>query len=218
VTDPASRVFLFGAGGHAKVVIDVLRAQGVEVEACLSPDAPAGELLDGVPVLDEISGLEALLAAGRRVAFVAIGDNSVRMRVATRARARGLTLINAVSPSAIVAPDVKFGSGILVVHGAVINAATVIGDDAIVNTAASIDHDGLIGRGAHIAPGSHLAGNVTVGDGAFLGIGTVVIPGRLIGDRAVLGAGSVVIRDIAAGRRAWGNPAREQIFEGGQPT
>jgi UDP-perosamine 4-acetyltransferase len=218
VTDHASRVFLFGAGGHAKVVIDVLRAQGVEVEACLSPGAPAGEMLAGIPVLDETTGLERLLAAGHRTAFVAIGDNSVRMRVATRARARGVTLINAVSPSAIVAPDVTFGSGILIVHGAVINAATVIGDDAIVNTAASIDHDGSLGRGVHVAPGSHLAGNVTVGDGAFLGIGTIVIPGRFIGENAVVGAGSVVIRDIAAGKRAWGNPAREQNTGGGQPT
>ncbi|MCU1527035.1 MAG: perB [Frondihabitans sp.] len=208
----SKEVFLFGAGGHAKVVIDVLRRQGVHVVACLEPE-PRVDSVGGIPVLIESTGLPQLRADGHDRAFVAIGDNHLRRRIATRARAEGLELINAISPLAIVAPDVELGTGILIVHGAIVNAASRIGDDTIVNTGATVDHDARIGAGVHIAPGSHLAGNVTVGSMAMLGIGTAVIPGITIGDEAVVGAGSVVIRDITTATRVWGNPAREQAPE-----
>jgi UDP-perosamine 4-acetyltransferase len=208
-----AEVFLFGAGGHAKVVIDVLRRQGAHVVACLERE-PHTDAVDGVPVLIESTGLPQLRADGHRSAFVAIGDNQLRRRIATRARDDGLELINAISPLAIVAPDVTLGTGILIVHGAIVNAGSSIGDDTIINTGATIDHDARIGVGVHVAPGSHLAGNVTVGSMVMLGIGTAVIPGITIGDEAVIGAGSVVIRDITTAARAWGNPAREQASEG----
>ncbi len=201
-----ARVGVFGAGGHAKVVIDVLRSAGAEVVACLVPGG-SGEFC-GVPVIDEADGVATVFADGSVLAFVAIGDNAARRGLAGRLRRRGLAFANAVSPSAYLAADVALGTGILIGPNAAINTATVLGDDVIVNTGATVDHDNVIGDGVHIAPGSHLAGTVTVGDGAFLGIGTSVIPGIRIGAGAILGAGSVVIRDVPAGARAWGNPAR----------
>jgi UDP-perosamine 4-acetyltransferase len=200
-------VFLFGAGGHAKVVVDVLRRQGIGVVACLEPH-PGIDALDGIPVLPEEEGLARLRAQGHERAFVAIGDNALRRRIAARARENGLTLINAISPTAIVAPDVHLGSGILLVHGAIVNAASRLGDDVIVNTGATVDHDNVLGDGAHVAPGCHLAGTVTVGSRTMIGVGTIVIPGMTIGDDVVVGAGSVVVRDLPTGVRAWGNPAR----------
>jgi UDP-perosamine 4-acetyltransferase len=71
-----------------------------------------------------------------------------------------------------------------------------------------VDHDCLIETGAHIGPGSALAGNVEVGREAFLGAGTCVVPGVRIGCRAIIGAGSVVIRDIPDDVTAMGVPAR----------
>lgn len=208
-----SEVVVFGAGGHAKVVADVLRSAGVVVRAFLA--ASANESIGGVPVLDESTAVEEMAVVGELPgAFVAIGDNSVRTRVAARVRERGFSLVNAISPTAYLAHDVVLGTGILIAPQAAINAASVIGDDVIINTGATVDHDNTISTGAHIAPGSHLAGNVSVGERSFLGVGTAVIPGITIGADAVVGAGSVVIRDIPSHARAWGNPAREK---GSQP-
>lgn len=201
-------VIVFGAGGHAKVAIDVLLSAGRPVVACITPDG--GGALAGIPILSESSGLPDLLAKGYRAAFVAIGDNRIRRREAIRLRLNGLQLVNAVSPRAYIAENVWFGTGILVMHGVVINSGSRIDDDAIINTASSVDHDNRIGAGVHIAPGSHLAGTVTVADGAFIGIGSVVLPGLTIGRGAVVGAGSVVVEDVAEYHRAWGNPARDK--------
>lgn len=184
--------------------------------ACLVPGAASGSSVSGVPVRDEVTALGDLLRLPSVRGFVAIGDNAARVRVSASLRQRGLLLATAISPNAYVAPDVAVGTGVLIVHGAVVNAGTRIGDDAIVNTGATVDHDGLIGNGAHIAPGCHLAGNVTVGRLSFLGVGTVVIPGIEIGSESTLGAGSVVIRDLGDNRMAWGNPAHHHEREAGQ--
>jgi UDP-perosamine 4-acetyltransferase len=198
-------VVILGAGGHAKVVIDVFRSAGIRVEKCLVPGG-SGQI-SGVPISDEAEGIEALSAARSR-AFIAIGDNSVRLRLGRSLRERGIRFANAISPSAYLASDVRLGTGILIAPQVVVNAASDIGDDVILNTSCSIDHDSVIASGAHVAPGSHLAGNVHLGERSFLGVGTSVIPGISIGAGATVGAGSVVIRDIPADARAWGNPAR----------
>lgn len=210
-----SEVVVFGAGGHAKVVADVLRSAGIAVRAFLASEAHG--TIDGVPVLDEeteLEGFARLPEAERPGAFVAIGDNAARSRVSAHARERGFCLVNAISPSAYLAADVTLGTGILIAPMVAINAASVIGDDVIINTGATVDHDNVIGDGAHVAPGTHLAGNVSVGERVFIGVGTAVIPRISIGADAIVGAGSVVIRDIPSRTRAWGNPAREK---GSQP-
>lgn len=49
---------------------------------------------------------------------------------------------------------------------------------------------------------------VRIGAQVWIGGGTILLPGVTIGDGAIVGAGSVVTRDVAAGARVAGNPAR----------
>jgi UDP-perosamine 4-acetyltransferase len=200
-------VIVLGAGGHAKVVIEILQANGEKVDYCVrGPQGP--ETCAGIAVLEGDRNLPLLRRRGYCRAFVAIGSNSIRQRVADVVRRAGYQLINAISPHAIISPSVRLGEGIAVMAGTVINAASVIEDLVIVNTGATIDHDCRIGCGVHIAPQCALAGNVTVGEGAFLGTGAKAIPGVQIGRRATVGAGAVVIRNIPDGAVAVGVPAR----------
>lgn len=199
-------VVILGAGGHAKVVIDVFRSAGIRVERCLVPGG-SGEI-SGIPIVDEAEGLDELRSARSHRAFIAVGDNDVRHRLGRELRSAGVEFANAISPSAYLAADVVLGTGILIAPQVVVNAASVIGNDVILNTSSSVDHDSRIGAAAHIAPGSHLAGSVQIGERSFVGVGTSVIPGISIGAGATVGAGSVVIRDIPDNAHAWGNPAR----------
>lgn len=203
----AGPVIVLGAGGHAKVVIELLRASGHEVFGVLDAD-PAPRTVVGATVVGDDSRLESLKAEGVTHAFIAIGDNGLRLRLGRKAQKAGFELVNAVSPFARVSPSVRLGAGIAIMAGAVINAESDIRDLAIINTGAVIDHDGLICEAAHVAPGCVLAGDVTVGQRAFLGVGTSVIPGRRIGEDVVIGAGACVVHDIAAGSLAMGVPAR----------
>ena len=200
-------VMVIGAGGHARVAIDVLRANGYEVIGCLSRDGTPGTVVD-VPVLGPDSELEQRIGAGQRHVFVGIGDNASRLSVARRVRTAGGVLVTAVSEHAVVSTSVLVGAGTLVMPGAIVNAGTVLGEVVIVNTNASVDHDCSVREGAHIAPGVAVAGGVTIGECALLGIGSCVVPGIVVGDYAVVGAGAAVVRDVAAGSTVVGVPAR----------
>lgn len=200
-------VVIVGAGGHAKVCIELLRAMGTPVACCIGGE-DSGESCLGVPVFKGDDHLARLRQEGHAFAFVAIGSNALRQRLASAAKALGYELVNAISPTAVVSPSVRLGKGIAIMAGAVVNADTSIADLAIINTSASVDHDGDIGEAAHIAPQCGLAGNVTVAARAFLGVGCKVIPGVSIGTDVVAGAGSVIISDIASNTRIAGVPAK----------
>jgi UDP-perosamine 4-acetyltransferase len=204
----AKAVVIIGSGGHAKVVIELIRAEGkYQIKGCTGL-GESGFVLGDVPMLGTDNVLPALLAKGAKKAFVAIGDNHLRLRLLAKVSEMGFEPINAVSPNAVVSPSATLGRGIAIMAGVIINASAEIGDGAIINTNAGIDHDCRIGRGAHIGPGSALAGKVQIGCESFLGAGTCVIPGVSIGSRAIVGAGSVVVQDIPDGMTAMGVPAR----------
>jgi len=177
---------------------------GVEVAFCVG--VGQAENCIGVPVLRGDEHLARLRADDFGRAFVAVGNNTVRRRIAALLKVQGYQLVNAISPHAVVSPTAKLGEGIAIMAGAVINADAAIGALSIVNTGACIDHDCRIGVAVHIAPTCGLAGNVTVGEGSFLGVGCRVIPEVCIGSEVVLGAGSVVIRNVPDNFRGAGVP------------
>lgn len=203
----SSAIIMIGAGGHAKVCIELFQAMGEEVAYCVGGENSPTACID-VPVLSGDANLIRLREAGYSRLFVAIGSNRHRERLATFAMEQGYQLVNAISPQAIISPTAKFGSGIAVMAGAVINAETTIADLAIINTGATVDHDCRIGKAVHIAPQCGLAGNVTVGNLSFLGIGCKVIPDIEIGEQVTIGAGGIVISPVESGATAIGVPAR----------
>lgn len=209
-----SEVLVLGAGGHARVCIEVLTGAGHRVIGCISRDARALVSLP-VPVLGGDEELEARIGAGQHHVFLAVGDNRARLALADRVIAAGGTLVTAVSPHAVCSPDAVLGAGTVMMPGAVVNAGTVIGAVGIVNTNASVDHDCTVGDGVHVAPGVAIAGGVTLGRGAFVGIGACVIPGVRIGEHATVGAGAAVIGDVEARTTVAGVPARLLAAEAG---
>lgn len=200
-------IVMVGAGGHAKVCIELLQAMGQRVAYCIGAPDSSGTCL-GVPVLPGDEHLARLREQGYARAFIAIGSNRLRARLGAAARTLGFELVSAVSPRAVVSPSARIGAGVAVMAGAVINADATIGELSIINTGATVDHDCRLGAAVHIAPQCALAGNVSVGDTSFLGVGSRVIPDLRIGAQVMVGAGAVVIADIADGSTVVGVPAR----------
>jgi UDP-perosamine 4-acetyltransferase len=203
----AEPVLVVGAGGHAKVVIELIRAGGGQVAALVDADPTPRQVL-GCAVVGADEALARLRAEGLSRAFVALGDNRLRARLAQRLRELDFVLVNAVSPGAHISPSARIGAGVAVMAGAAVNAEARIEDLVIVNTCAAVDHDVRLGEACHVGPGSTLAGEVKVGRLAFVGAGATLIPGVSVGDGAVIGAGACVVSDIEAGVLAVGAPAR----------
>lgn len=183
-------VIIFGGGGHAKVICDVIERNGEDrIVGIVSND---GKSFWEIPWLgndDEIDELKQIYPTCR--AFVAIGDNWLRHQLVEKLVAAGWILCNVISKDATIScraviPD---GQNIVIMPGAVINCDAVIGRGSIVNTNASVDHETVIGEFSHIAPGCALSGKAGVGDLTMVGIGARVKDYVKVGSRVTIGGG-----------------------------
>ncbi|MBI4538157.1 MAG: acetyltransferase [Gemmatimonadetes bacterium] len=207
------RVIGIGAGGHAKVVMEILRLTGGhELVGLLDAKRELwGTAVMGVPVLGDDSLLCELHGQGLRHAFIGVGttgDTKTRRRLYEEARRQGFEMVAAVHPRAVIASSARLGAGPTIMAGAVINADTWLGANVIVNTGAIVEHDCVVGDHVHIATGACLAGAVRVGTGAHVGLGASVRQGIRIGENAVVGAGAAVVDDVPDGVVVAGVPAR----------
>lgn len=192
-------MILFGASGHAKVILDILFANHIEVDKIVD-DAPPVDEIFGIPVE---RCLENYPEHSRAV--IAIGSNATRKKFALK---YPLQYITAVHPSTTVSPFSEVGPGTVIMAHAVVNPAAVIGQHCIINTAAVVEHDCVLEDYVHVSPNAALAGNVQVGEGSHIGIGACVIQGITIGKWCTIGAGAVIIHNVPDGVTVVGNPGR----------
>ena len=201
-------IILLGAGGHAAVIIDILKAQIAKGEKIkikgLLDDSNKKECM-GYPILG--STLEANEFNEENTYFIiAIGSNQVRYNLSEKYG--HLKFFTAIHPSAIIGSQVAIGDGTVVMPNAVINANSQIGQHVIINTGAIVEHDNLIGDYVHLSPRATLCGGVTVGQMTHVGAGATVIQGKVIGKNSIIGAGATVITDIPDEVVAVGTPAQ----------
>lgn len=207
------RVIGIGAGGHAKILVEVLRETGGYDLVGFTDQRPdlKGKRLLGVPILGDDSLLPLLRNEGVDTAFVGVGatrDVSLRKKLYELATGCGFEMITLVHSRAYVAASARLGRGVAVLPGAVVNTDVVLGHNVTVYSGAIIEHDSVIGDHVHLSPGAHVAGGVHIEAEAFVGIAASIIQGIRIGAGSVIGAGAAVIRDIPAGSTAVGVPAR----------
>lgn len=194
-------MILFGASGHAKVILEILEETG-HSSFVLWDDA-AKPPLWGIPV--EQPGAQPFPENPEMV--IAIGVNRIRKKVAARFGGK-TSFATAIHPKTAISKRATIGEGTVVMAGVTINADTQIGKHCIINTNASVDHDCVVGDYVHISPNSSLCGGVMVGEGSHIGAGSTVIPGIRIGRWCTIGAGAVIILDVPDGATVVGNPGK----------
>jgi sugar O-acyltransferase (sialic acid O-acetyltransferase NeuD family) len=198
----ATPVVVLGGGGHARVLVDLMRLAGNLFPIGAVDDAPSCDEVLGVPVI----GSSARLAEVRDAGFehAALGIGSVRNHANRRAYwdklvAAGFELPNLIHPRAMLEPSVKMGAGNQIFAGAVIGSAAVLGDNTIINSGTVVSHDCVIGSQTHISPGAILAGGVHVGENSLIGMGVTIYLGVKIGRDVVIANGSQNIKDVPDG-------------------
>jgi sugar O-acyltransferase (sialic acid O-acetyltransferase NeuD family) len=205
---------IFGGGGHAKVLVESLRAGN---SACplviLDQDASrwGQEVLD-VAIRGDDSLLPQLIADGAKFFVVGVGgvgDNGPRRRLFEHGISMGLEPLTIKHPSSVCSQWAKVGAGCQLLPGCIVNAGSELGRNVIVNSGAIVEHDCRIGDHVHIASGAVLASTVTVGAGAHIGCGAAIRQLISVGEGATVAAGAVVIKDVRPHAMVAGVPARQ---------
>ena len=199
-------LYVFGAGGHGKVVAEAAQATR-RVHGFLDDDARLwGREWQGLPVLGGLDALP-LLEEDAEVAL-GVGENGHRSDLGRALLARGRRLAVVVHPTAVVAHGARMGEGTYVGPLAVLHTDAQVGRGVMVNSAAVVEHDARLGDWVHVSPRAALGGGVRVGEGAHIGMGAVVLPGLTVGPWATLGAGAVLTHALPGGVVGIGVPAR----------
>lgn len=194
--------FIFGAGGHGKVIAELIQGDNFKVEAFID-DCPKSKLLNSIPVFSS-SFLET--NDMKLSVIIAVGDNLTRKDISKRLRNN--IFFSCYHKNALLSPSITIGEGTVVMPNSVINSNATIGKHVIINTASIVEHDCNIENFVHISPRATLLGGVTVGEGTHIGSGVIILPGITIGKWCVIGAGSVILNDIPDGSIVVGNPGK----------
>lgn len=193
-------MIIYGASGHAKVIVDIAKSNGVPLDYILDDDREKLEILEYsvhhtfTPAMEDLE------------VVIAIGNNHTRKKVANHISNNFCKPM--IHSSVILGENVKIGEGTVIMPNSVINSSATIGAHCIINTSAIIEHDTEINDFAHISPGATITGNVIIGEGTQIGAGATVIPGIKIGKWVTVGAGAVIIRDIPDFAVVVGNPGK----------
>ena len=206
------KLVILGAGGHAKVAVDIALSMQRWTNIMLLDDQTdlMGTTVLGQPVVAPIK--EYLNYHDNQTDFfVSLGDNQLRKKWTEALKEHDVKITTLIHPKAVINRDVSIEEGSIVMAGAVINSGTVIEQGVIVNTSVSVDHDCHIGSFVHLSPGVHLGGTVKVGDLSWLGIGTTVIQQVTIASKVIIGAGALVIKDVLESGVYVGSPINKKL-------
>ena len=198
-------MYLDGAGGHSKVITNILNSLGIEVIGVFD-DRPKDAKLKTMAIDSGVKVQGKAFPKLNAPLIISVGDNQRRAEL--RMLRVNAEYGRAIHGTAIVSTKSTIGEGTIILQGAIVQSAAQVGRQVLINTAASVDRDNEIGDYAHISPHATLCGHVKVGEGTHIGAGAVVIPSIEIGNWCTIGAGTVVIRDIPDYAMAVGNPAR----------
>lgn len=191
---------IYGASGHAKVIIDIAKSKDILIDSIFDDNKDLKEI-SGFKVKHTISS-EAL----KNKFIIAIGNNTIRKKVVLDFEGEIHPAL--IHESAVISSNAVVGKGTVIMSNASVNSDSTIGEHCIVNTGSSVEHDCILGNFVHISPNAALAGGVEIGEGTHVGIGAVVIPGVKIGKWATIGAGAVILKDIPDNVVVVGNPGR----------
>lgn len=201
-----SKLLILGAGGHGKVVADTALMTGRWKQIAFLDDREELEKVIGIPVIGRLNDCMSFREEFQH-AFVAIGNNKLRIEWINRLSKVGFIIPTIIHPFSFVSKTSNIDKGTVVMAGAVINTNTVIGKGCIINTSSSIDHDCTLEDGVHISPGVHIGGTVSIGKCTWVCIGSSIANNTTIGKNVIIAAGAAVTKDVPDNVMVAGVPA-----------
>ena len=204
-------VIIMGAGGHAKVIADIIHKSGDNVLGFLDDTKEKGNIIIkdiNLKVIGKVDECVKISKINSNVKFIiAIGNNQIRKQISERYK--DIEYYTAIHPSAQIALDVEIEEGTAIMANACINTSAKIGKHCIINTGAIVEHDNQIENYVHISPNGTCCGTVKIGELTHIGAGAIVKNNINITSECVIGAGTIVVKDINEKGTYIGVPAKK---------
>lgn len=203
------KVAIIGAGGHAKVIADIIEKSGDEIVGFLDDNIQKDTtIIKNYKVIGDLNNRFTIPILHNNIEFIiAIGDNQKRKEIA---QTTNIKFYTAIHPSAQIGLDVEIGEGTTIMANTCINSSAKIGKHCIINTCAIIEHDNKIENYVHISPNVALGGTVKVGECTHIGIGATVKNNISICENSTIGSGAVVVKNIEEAGTYVGVPAKRK--------
>lgn len=204
-------VIIIGAGGHAKVIADIIHKSGDNVLGFLDDTKEKGNIIIkdiNLKVIGKVDECVRISKINSNVKFIiAIGNNQIRKQISERYK--DIEYYTAIHPSAQISLDVEIKEGTAIMANACINTSAKIGKHCIINTGAIVEHDNQIENYVHISPNGTCCGTVKIGELTHIGAGAIVKNNINITSECVIGAGAIVVKDIKEKGTYIGVPAKK---------
>lgn len=205
-------IIIIGAGGHAKVIIDIILQRkkflndNLVIKGILDDTFKENEekKMFGIPIIGKINKILELPSDIYYI--IAIGNNGIRKKIAQNYKK--INYITLIHPKSIIGENVNIGAGSVLMASSTVNSYTKIGKHCIINTGSIIEHDNVIKDYVHISPGAILCGGVIVEEETWIGAGSTIIQGLKIGKKVIIGAGAVTIKNVENFSTIIGIPAK----------
>jgi sugar O-acyltransferase (sialic acid O-acetyltransferase NeuD family) len=206
-------VIIFGASGHAKMVIDIFeRMGGYTVVGLLDTFKPLGEEVGGYRILGREENLPELLSLNPAAkVFVAIGDNWTRGMIVEKLRSivPGVGFATGVHPSVQIGKGVRIGKGVVIGAGAIVDVEASIEDFVIIGKQAIVNHESTMMKFSSLGPNTTTGGNVSIGEFSAIAMSATIKHGVSVGNHTVIGAGALLMHDCGDNLVMYGVPAKE---------
>ncbi|MGF1881046.1 acetyltransferase [Vibrio splendidus] len=192
-------IVMIGGGGHASMLVDILRMQNRDIVAIVCPD-DLGEraIFSGIPHFfhdDDVFQFEpekVLLVNGIGV----LPKSGLKRKLTQYYLSHGYQFETIVAETASVSPYARLSEGVQIFPGAFVNAGVKVGSHSIINTGAIIEHDSEVGEFNHIAPRALLCGQVKCAEDVFVGAGATVIQNLTLAQGCIVGASTTILSDV----------------------
>lgn len=193
MSEPLTNLYIFGSGGHAGVALDLIKTMHVEASVIIVTQDNESQIaaVRNWPAADVLTQIEfeAMSLSDSNSGFhVAIGENSVRLRIAELALKKGLAPVSIISSTAAISELSTIGVGVFIGPNSHVGPGAAVGDFSIVNTMSNLEHDSKMGSFSQLAPGACVCGNAEIGEGSFVGTNSVVKELSRLGNWSTLGA------------------------------
>ncbi|WDZ95745.1 NeuD/PglB/VioB family sugar acetyltransferase [Herbaspirillum sp. WKF16] len=201
-------LILVGAGGFARELDGLIRAQGIayDIKGFLDNNKT------GPTILGKIDGHQPKPDA---LYVNAVGDPDNRRLLSEPLERAGARFANVIAPQATVASELPENGGVIMLGGASVSTDCRVGRHTLFQGMALLGHDASVGDYCVLSAFTFIGGYVRIGKGVTIFPHATILPKVTIGDGAIIGAGSVVVKDVEPYTTVFGNPAR--LIERRQP-